>query len=83
MYDYRMFSDGAAAGENVINLIKKKLKSQGITTGNSFRFVGFEGEAGTKFKLNDQEDWIAIPTSGSFISPFGEEHFMPIHSLVF
>lgn len=81
--DYRMYSGGAPAGENVVTLIKESLKEQGIKINSPLRFVGFEGSAGMMFHLNDHEEPIAIPSTGKFITPFNGERFMPIYSLVF
>lgn len=45
--------------------------------------IAFEGEAGTKFKLNNHKEAMEIPSSGKFYTPYGGERFMPIYSLVF
>ena len=83
--DYRMYSEGAPAGKNVVELIQKRLEEQGQvkTAKLVLDFVGFEGSAGTTFRLNNQEDRIAIPKTGYFISPNCGEKYMQINSLIF
>ena len=48
--DYRMYSGGAPAGENVVEIIKKHLEEQHQIKVDKLvlDFVGFEGAAGTK-----------------------------------
>ena len=82
--DYRMYSGGATANENVIPLIKESIQqSDGIKTHTPFRFIGFEGDVGTEFYLNGSNDLMKIPSSGYFVTPFDGERYMPIYSLVF
>lgn len=81
--DYRMHIGGAVAGENVVDTIKKELEREGLKITKPLRWVGFEGEAGTKFTLNDQITEIAIPQCGSFVTPYDGEEYMPIYSLKF
>ncbi len=82
--DYRMYKGGATANENVIPLIKESiLQSDGIKTHTPFRFIGFYGDVGTEFYLNNSNDPMEIPNCGYFITPFDGERYMPIYSLVF
>jgi hypothetical protein len=50
--DYRMYSGGASAKQNVVPLIKESLKAQGIKVDGPLKMIAFEGDAGTEFKLN-------------------------------
>lgn len=81
--DYRMYSGGAPAGKNIVPLIKKSLKDQGIKVDGPLKMVAFEGAAGTKFKLNSHEEDTAIPSTGQFTTPYGEHRYMPIYNLTF
>lgn len=83
--DYRMYSDGALAGENVVELIEKHLREQGqVKVGKLvLNFVGFEGAAGTTFALNNQKDKMKIPNNGHFITPYDGGKYMKISSLIF
>lgn len=83
--DYRMYSGGAPAGKNVVELISKHLREQNqVKVGKLvLDFIGFEGAAGTEFTLNNQEDKMKIPSSGHFITPYDGEKYMKISSLVF
>lgn len=83
--DYRMYSLGAPAGENVVELIKKHLEEQRQIKIDKLvlNFVGFEGAAGTTFTLNKQKDKMSIPSSGQFITPFAGERYFKITSLIF
>lgn len=83
--DYRMYPYGAPAGENVVELIRQHLIEQGQikTSKLVLDFVGFEGETGTTFMLNNQEDKMAIPNCGHFVTPHYGDRYMKVHSLVF
>lgn len=81
--DYRMYSGGAPAGENVVPLIINSLKQQGIKQNGPLKMVAFEGEAGTTFKLNSHEETTVIPKTGQFYTPYTGDKFMPIYSLIF
>lgn len=81
--DYRMFSEGCPAGKDVVTLIRKSLKEQGITLTTPLRFVGFEGAPGTTFTLNNHKEKTKIPSSGAFITPFNGDKGMNIYKLVF
>lgn len=82
--DYRMYSGGASAGENVVTLIKNELYTKSkIQNQAPLKFIGFEGTAGTLFTLNNQKDKMAIPSSGKFITPYNGTQYCPIYSLVF
>lgn len=81
--DYRMYSGGAPAGENVVPLIKESLKEQHIKVDGPLKMVAFEGSAGTTFKLNGHDEVTAIPSTGKFYTPYAGDRFMPIYSLIF
>lgn len=83
--DYRMYKPTAAipAGTNVIDLIKQELKTKGIITHTPFHFIGFNGNPGTEFYLNDSNSSMEIPDSGYFITPYFGERFMPVFNLSF
>ena len=81
--DYRMYSDGAPAGKNVVPLIKKSLKEQGIKVDGPLKMVAFEGNSGTKFKLNQHKEFTEIPSTGQFTTPYSGERYMPIYNLTF
>ena len=83
--DYRMYSGGAPAGENVVEIIKKHLEEQHQIKVDKLvlDFVGFEGAAGTKFTINKHKDKMAIPTCGHFITPYDGDKYVKITSLVF
>lgn len=81
--DYRMYSGCIKKDENVVTKILKDLKDQGIQCGNFLKFVGFEGEKGTKFHLNSHRESTEIPSNGKFITPYAGDRYMSIYSLVF
>lgn len=82
--DYRMYSGGAEAGENVVTLIKDSLfKEGGIRIKTPLKFVGFEGTAGTSFRLNNHAEKMVIPSTGSFITPFSGQYYCHVFSLIF
>lgn len=84
--DYRMYNgetNPIPAGENVVTLIKESLKLQGITVNCPLKFIGFEGPVATEFYLNGHEEPMEIPSSGSFVTPFTGDRYMPVYSLVF
>lgn len=82
--EYRMWKCTAGANENVVPLIKASIKANdGFNIGSSLRFVGFEGDEGTEFYLNDSNEAMEIPSTGSFITPFNGERGMNIWSLKF
>lgn len=83
--DYRMYSGGALAGENIVELIEQRLREQGqVKTGKLILdFVGFEGAVGTEFTLNNQKDKMKIPNSGYFVTPYDGGKYMKISSLIF
>ena len=85
MMDYRMYDKNIPAGENVVELIQKHLRETGEVKTDKLvlDFVGFEGDAETKFTLNNQKDKMIIPSCGHFITPHCGERHMKIHSLVF
>ena len=81
---YRMFSSGASAGDNVVELIKKELEENGSRLPNlNLDFVGFQAEPGTKFFLNDMNNEMKVPETGYFITPYNGEYYLRIKSLVF
>ena len=53
MMDYRMYTGGVSAGENVVDKIKTELEREGLKITKPLRWIGFEGDAGTKFTLNN------------------------------
>ena len=81
--DYRMYADGAEAGKNVVDLIKKSLKDQGIKVPGPLKMIAFEGDEGTKFKLNTHAEFMEIPSTGKFCTPYHGTYFMPIYNLTF
>lgn len=85
MITYRMYSANVQADENVIDLIKKQLEETEKLKLPKFKvkFVGFEGEAGTEFYLNNQIQAFQIPECGKFITPFDGDRYMQIFSLKF
>ena len=78
-----MYSGSIPADTNVVDLIQKDLKDEGLNVKNPLRWIGFEGPAGTTFILNNQKKTMSIPQCGSFVTPFDGETFMPIYSLKF
>lgn len=82
--DYRMYSGGAQPGDNVVTLIKNELFTKsGMRLKSPLKFVGFEGEPGTQFTLNNQKLKMSIPSTGSFITPYNGLQFCPVYALVF
>lgn len=82
--DYRMYSGGASAGQDVVALIKESLKSQNIRTSNApLKMVAFEGDEGTKFFLNGHAEPMEIPSTGQFVTPYNGAYCMPIYKLTF
>ena len=81
--DYRMYTGPIPANKNVVPLIKDSLKNQGIKVDGPLKMVAFEGPVGTKFKLNTHEEYIAIPETGHFYTPYGSNRYMPIYNLIF
>lgn len=81
--DYRMYSGGAPANENVIPIIIKELNDNGMKVSGPLKFIAFEGSAGTTFYLNNHKELTKIPSTGKFITPYTGERFMPIYSLKF
>lgn len=81
--DYRMYSGGVPAGENVIPLIIKSLNAQGEQQRGPLKMVAFEGDAGLTFKLNNHKEVMAIPSTGKFYTPYSGDRYMAIFSLIF
>lgn len=81
--DYRMYSGGADAGQEVVALIKESLKNQNIKTDAPLKMVAFEGSEGTKFYLNGHAEATEIPSTGQFVTPYGGAFYMPIYKLTF
>lgn len=82
--DYRMYSGGAPAGEDVVELIREDLKSHGFKCANlKLDFIGFEAPAGTSFKLNDDTNSMVVPSNGKFITPYDGERYLTIRKFVF
>lgn len=81
--DYRMYSKGAKAGENVVELIWKDLGEQNIKGSKALKFVGFEGKKDTAFRINGHKEETKIPSNGKFITPYSGDYYMSIYSLVF
>lgn len=81
--DYRMYSGGATAGENVVPVIIDSLNSNGEKQRAPLKMVAFEAAAGTLFTLNNHPEKTAVPSNGKFFTPYGGDRFMPIYSLVF
>lgn len=81
---YRMYSGGAPANKNVVELIKQSLEKSGEQR-NSLRldWVGFEAPAGTEVFLNNHKESIKVPSCGRFITPYNGVNYMTITSLVF
>lgn len=82
--DYRMYSEGAPAGADVVTLIKESLKSKGVKlTSAPLKMIAFEGSAGTRFFLNGHVEPTEIPSTGQFITPYSGAYYMSIYKLVF
>lgn len=82
--DYRMYKANVSANEEVVSLIKESIKQiDNIKSDAPFRFIGFQGDAGTEFYLNNSNVAMEIPDCGYFITPFDGERYMPIYSLKF
>lgn len=82
--ELRMWTNTATAGEDCIPLIKKSIKAtDGFNVTGSFKFIGFEGDSGTEFYLNDSKEPMKIPNCGYFITPFDGQRGMGIWSLKF
>lgn len=81
--DYRMYSEGATAGKNVVPDIIKSLNNSGNSLRGPLKMVAFEGAAGTSFRLNDHAEATVIPSTGQFYTPYGGDRFMPIYKLIF
>ena len=81
--DYRMYSGGAQAGENVVPIIIDSLNNSGEKQRMPLKMVAFEGNAGTKFKINSHQEFTEIPSTGKFFTPYGGDRFMPIYRLDF
>lgn len=81
--NYRTVSVSAGANENVVPKIYEVLKAEGYTTPFFFLdFVGFEADAGTSFKINNNP--LKVPSSGIFYSPFRTTgDYLKINSLTF
>ena len=80
--DYKMFTANCSADDNIIDLINKDLIKKGLNNSKGYiRFVGFEGEAGTAFKING--DQFVIPKVGHFVTRFTGERGEDIYSLYF
>lgn len=81
--DYRMYSQGATAGKNVVPEIIKFINNNGDSVRGPLKMVAFEAAEGTSFRLNNHPEEIAVPSSGNFYTPYNGERFMPIYSLIF
>lgn len=82
--NYRTMTLSAEANENLVPKIYKLLTESGNYTTPRFflDFVGFEANAGTSFKINDNP--LKVPSTGKFITPYGgESNHIVIHSLTF
>jgi hypothetical protein len=78
-----MYSGGAPAGENVVELIEKDLKEKGLYQSPFYLdYVGFEGATGLEFTING-DNTLKIPQCGYFITPYTTERHQRINSLVF
>lgn len=82
MANYGCFSITAKKDENIVPLVFKEFAG-GVPTGayNKLKFIGFEGPAGTTFKLNGTPN--KIPTTGKFITPYEGDRYLTINSLTF
>ena len=82
--NYRMFTASAGATDDVVQLIKKDLESKGEKFPQfALKFIGFEAPAGTRLILNNNDEGIAVPSNGKFVTPFNGDKYMFIRSLVF
>lgn len=82
--DYRMYAGTVPANENVVNIIKNELyEKDKLMIKTPLKFIGFEGEAGTSFVLNNQKEKMRIPSTGSFITPYNGSNYCPVYSLTF
>ena len=82
--DYRMWKGTVNANENVVPIIiQDAVQSDGLRHSDRIYFVGFNGDPGTEFYLNNSKSPMEIPDSGYFITPYFGERFMPVFSLSF
>ena len=82
--DYRMWKGTVNANENVVPIIiQDAVNSDGLRRSDRIYFVGFNGDPGTEFYLNNSNSPMEIPDSGYFITPYFGERFMPVFSLSF
>ena len=81
--DYRMYEGTITAGDNAIDVIVRKAHSYGAPVCSPFKFIGFEGEGGTEFYLNNSREAMKIPNCGYFITPFEGQKNTEIWSLKF
>ena len=80
---YRCVTVTATKDENIIDKIYEILNREDgyFNTRFSVRFIGFEADAGTGFKINDVSN--KVPKSGYFITPFDGKYYMNINSIYF
>lgn len=82
--DYRMWKGTVNANENVVPIIiQDAVNSDELRHSDRIYFVGFNGDPGTEFYLNNSNSPMEIPDSGYFITPYFGERFMPVFSLSF
>lgn len=80
--NYRTITLSAGANENIVPLIYKVLQKEGYQTPRfTLDFIGFEADAGTSFKINGNP--LKVPSNERFITPYGENSFLSIHSVTF
>lgn len=69
--DYRMWKGTVNANENVVPIIiQDAVNSDGLRRSDRIYFVGFNGNPGTEFYLNNSNSPMEIPDSGYFITPY-------------
>lgn len=81
--NYRTITITADSNENIMPLIYEELKANGYKTSDFvLKFIGFEADAGTAFKINGNP--LKVPLNGKFYTPYGgEDNTMLIRKVSF
>lgn len=80
---YRCVTVSATNTDNILDKIYQILRQEDgyFNTRFQLKFIGFEAEAGTTFRINGVPN--KVPSTGNFITPYDGEHYMIISSLYF
>lgn len=80
---YRCVTVSAEPNEEILKKIYKILNQEDgyFNTRFQLRFIGFEAERGTEFKINKVKN--KVPSTGYFITPYDGAGYMVINSLTF